>query len=353
MVRRAFAVTVPLCLSGPDHRRVDGEVVIATHYVPPMATGRASSAAAFAAVYASPLLDGPRAVLGDALLEQQVPLGEFIQLQLHRARGKRGTLRREREIFEAHKHALWPDHPVSIARAHLSFEDVERGFPWKFNPHGDLDVQQHARLAKHPGWSTIRWYRAWPDESLGALLPDDMPQLQALLDLSLELLDGVRDRSWPVETLSLSSAEGKTRPLTGLTSLRKLSLRSDHDLAATFERLGPSGLLERITELEVFTAHSSFATVLQELSKLPKQVRSLSSRGMTLTRAGKSFEATVVTDSFLLDETLAQLAALPTKKFASVKLELLRNGFFTRKTRPLAEAASRKVLARFARSTLT
>ena len=43
----------------------------------------------------------------------------------------------------------------------------------------------------------------------------------------------------------------------------------------------------------------------------------------------------------------------PTKRLTSLNYVLATNGFFTKKTRPIAEKASRKVLARFKNATLT
>ena len=280
-------------------------------------------------------------MLADHLLEHHEPLGELIQLQLSRAAGRRGTLERERQLFETYKHALWPDHPVGIAQTHLKFSDVERGFPSYFGARGELDVQLHDRLAKHPGWSTIETYRSWPEVSLAEMLPDAMPSLKKLLDVSLELLDAVRARAWPVEELSLTSDQGKTRPVTGLKQLRKLSVGSDHGLETAIENLGPSSLLHQVTHLEVFTPHASMATILEALSKLPRQLSSLYSAGITLTRGRKGIEAQLHAESSTLDDRLRQLEAIPARALASVHLVLDTNGFFTPKTRPVAEAASR------------
>ncbi len=76
-----------------------------------------------AAVYAEPANDAPRAVYGDWLLEQGHPLGQFIQLQLARAGGKKGTAKEERLLAE-HGATFWPEHPAC----------VERVPPWSSRP---------------------------------------------------------------------------------------------------------------------------------------------------------------------------------------------------------------------------
>lgn len=314
---------------------------------------------AFAAVYAAPELDAPRAVLADLLLEQQEPLGEFIQLQLTRASGKRGTLKRERELLAQYRDKLWPEHPAGIARAYLHLEDTERGFPWNFRNASDPDEETLRRLVKHPGWSTVRAYRGWPTQSLVELFPAEMPQLKTILDVTPEVLDGVRERSWPVEELSLSTDLGKTRAVTGLPRLKKLSITTERELSVVArELLGPSGLLERITELELRTRSASLGHLLDALAEFPKQLLTVRTMGypypiLSLTRGSKGLDVIIEVEQGGLEDMLVQMNGLAPPKVSSLHFVLATNGFFTKKTRPLAEKAARKVLARYENAKLT
>lgn len=132
-----------------------------------------STEALLAAVYAAPALDEPRAVYADALLEAGQPLGELIQLQLARAKGKRASLSKEKLLFSRHGAALWPDHPCVLAGGYLTFDDLDRGFPARLSlpmpvSTGKPDLppaKVRKQLARHPGWSTVRIVRdGWQDE---------------------------------------------------------------------------------------------------------------------------------------------------------------------------------------------
>lgn len=102
-----------------------------------------------AAVYAAPDDDGPRMVFADALLERGDPRGEFIQLQLQRARGEgtAATLARERALARDAKHLTAWALPLSNGGECT----LERGFPRK--------VIVQARTAKRiiglDAWATV------------------------------------------------------------------------------------------------------------------------------------------------------------------------------------------------------
>lgn len=80
-----------------------------------------------AAIYAAPGDDGPRMVFADALLERGDPRGEFIQLQLQRARGEgtAATLARERALSRDAKQLTAWALPLSNGGECA----LERGFP--------------------------------------------------------------------------------------------------------------------------------------------------------------------------------------------------------------------------------
>lgn len=83
--------------------------------------------ALLAAIYAAPEDDGPRLVFADALSERGDARGEFIALQVNRAKGKAtpAQLTRERELIgDAKRRAAWSLPLSRGAGCHL-----ERGFP--------------------------------------------------------------------------------------------------------------------------------------------------------------------------------------------------------------------------------
>ena len=104
--------------------------------------------ALFAAVYAAPNSDPPRAVLADHLLEQGDPRGEFITLQLAKLRGPltHATTRREQQLLEAHESAwLGPlAHVVLPLTTHW-----ERGFLTS------AQARLHGETVGDPRWATV------------------------------------------------------------------------------------------------------------------------------------------------------------------------------------------------------
>jgi uncharacterized protein (TIGR02996 family) len=104
--------------------------------------------ALFAAVYAAPYSDPPRAVLADHLLEQGDPRGEFITLQLAKLRGplSHSAGRREKQLLDAHEQT-WLG-PLAHVVMPLTTE-WERGF---------LDSAQarlHGETVGDPRWATV------------------------------------------------------------------------------------------------------------------------------------------------------------------------------------------------------
>lgn len=67
------------------------------------------------AIYDSPEDDAPRSAFADYLSERGDLLGEFIHLQLARARGKKGTVNRKKCVYEP---TAWADHPTSSSGAY-------------------------------------------------------------------------------------------------------------------------------------------------------------------------------------------------------------------------------------------
>ncbi len=104
--------------------------------------------ALFAAVYAAPFADPTRAVLADHLLELGDPRGEFIMLQLAKARGtlSHAALRREKQLLEEHEQTwLGP-----LGHVVLPLTTVwERGFLC------EAQARLHGEAVGDPRWGTV------------------------------------------------------------------------------------------------------------------------------------------------------------------------------------------------------
>lgn len=133
----------------------------------------------FAAVYANPDADAPRSVLADALQEAGDPRGEFIALQLARARGGKKT-RRESQLLKPNQRAWLGPLVMAIPNKGLVFE---RGFVAR------CQLQHHRESIEpylgHPEWATVEEVQpgAWD----GTLQPlaDALPSLRLLTNLEL------------------------------------------------------------------------------------------------------------------------------------------------------------------------
>ena len=117
--------------------------LVAVTTSPTAAVDQQSRAQLLDAIYAAPFDDGPREVLADLLVELGEPHGEYIALQLRRARGEGKTLARERALQrlagKTWNAALEVDGAFDI--------EFARGFPVRAKTH-------HARFDA-PAWATI------------------------------------------------------------------------------------------------------------------------------------------------------------------------------------------------------
>lgn len=111
----------------------------------------------FAAVYAAPHDDGPRAVLADALLEQGEPRGEFIALQLARGRAGRPSSRETAMLKQWAERWLEP-----ITDGVVKGTTFERGFP------ASCQLRNETPSHEAREWATIERIDT---EGLGARLP--------------------------------------------------------------------------------------------------------------------------------------------------------------------------------------
>lgn len=113
-----------------------------------------------AAVYANPDDDVPRQIYADFLLERGDPRGEFIALQLQRARDAAPS-EREKELLKKHGQQ-WLGALAIVLRWGKSYAATEfaRGFV------SVADFIDHANkklrlIAADPGWSTVEQFKRW------------------------------------------------------------------------------------------------------------------------------------------------------------------------------------------------
>jgi uncharacterized protein (TIGR02996 family) len=251
-------------------------------------------------VYQNPLVDGPRAVYADWLLEQGHPLGDFISLQLARAAGKRGNPKKEQQILATHgARALWPEHPLVAGESDdftPQWLDTARGFPIAFNPtrfmRGGLigndfiaTTTQLLKLTGHAGWGTVERFNTWhqdPAEQVAKiLLQSPMLALTELTGLSAEMLAIVAGAPLPVRTLELILQSGEKIPaVRGFPNLHALTLHFVNG-ACTLENAIAFGrqtqLLVRIDELRLrgIVSPGLLAAPLAAFESLPKRITSM------------------------------------------------------------------------------
>jgi uncharacterized protein (TIGR02996 family) len=102
--------------------------------------------ALFAAVYAAPDSDGPRAVLADYLLEQGDPRGEFIALQLAKQKSHAGE-RREKQLLELYE-LPWLGPLGAVVMPSTTV--WERGFLCS------AQARLHGETVGDPRWATVQ-----------------------------------------------------------------------------------------------------------------------------------------------------------------------------------------------------
>jgi uncharacterized protein (TIGR02996 family) len=137
--------------SARDDALTDDELAVVRQLVPRPSRPARGLDDLYAEVYANPGLDEPREVLADALVEAGDPRGEFIQLQLARARGesKPAGRTRERALLAAHV-ASW----TLLRAVDPRTVEFERGFPAR--AHVILSGAHASRdLLADPRWSTF------------------------------------------------------------------------------------------------------------------------------------------------------------------------------------------------------
>jgi uncharacterized protein (TIGR02996 family) len=148
-------------------------------------TDRAGEAELLAQVYAAPDDDTPRLVYADWLLERDDPHGEFIALQIERARSKarKGGRKREAELLSEHV-ATWaaPLESNMILGANgqpaIPIVEFRRGFP---------AAVRTETINCHVAWSTVTHCNVAPHDDgcqLGALRSITEAKIADILALS-------------------------------------------------------------------------------------------------------------------------------------------------------------------------
>ncbi|MBX3229465.1 MAG: TIGR02996 domain-containing protein [Labilithrix sp.] len=131
------------------------DAVVRAFAVPRQAKAtRESLAELLELVWADPADDAPRAVVADLLIAEGDPRGEFITLQLDRARGTTSVARRkrERELLALHQREwIGPIAPL-VESTHVTFE---RGF---ISGCMLKAAKEKGTPKRHPAWSTIKTF---------------------------------------------------------------------------------------------------------------------------------------------------------------------------------------------------
>ncbi|MFO0598985.1 MAG: TIGR02996 domain-containing protein [Myxococcaceae bacterium] len=202
------------------------------------ATGNDSLEALFAAVYANPSSDEVRLVLADALQESGNPLGEFIALQVERARTGARPSRREEQLFKRWG-AEWRERWGPHLHYGLSEDSrFERGFLVAARLRPDAAPVSEA-------WSTIRHLDVDPDEEWSDVLAspyfDHLHSVSAPTNWVLAALEA-RPRAWANVTVfgtgtalaALTKLQEQKRPL---RALKRLAVSFEHDHQPTKKQL--------------------------------------------------------------------------------------------------------------------
>jgi uncharacterized protein (TIGR02996 family) len=147
---------------------------------------RRDAAALLAEIYANPADDAPRLVYADVLTKQGDPRGEFIVLQIERARaGGAAPSERERALLAKHGKAWMGDLAPALTSNGFRGDEFRRGFLAKAGI--ILSVGKKLRpILAHPAWATV--------ESIDGLYRDDdgllvTAPLRALRELDLDDYD--------------------------------------------------------------------------------------------------------------------------------------------------------------------
>lgn len=225
-------------------------------------TSQQSDEALLAAVYASPDDDGPRLVFADALTERGDVRGEFIALQIQRARGTSTpvTLRRERELIGASKNKAEWSFPLSQG-GDCRFS---RGFPVEL----ELQPKTAKAIIGHPALRTVQKLgglnRGLAQKTGKALLEHETAKhLQRVGILPRELLEKLEGEfPWPELSLGFIPTKSELARFPRVTKLEVHQPWGTPLDAAAFE--GQANL----TALEAINVTPELFTHLPNLTRL-------------------------------------------------------------------------------------
>ncbi len=299
------------------------------------------------AVYRHPLEDNHRLAYAAFLCEQGDPLGEFIQLQMARSRGGRGTRQREQWLLAAAGDGWWANHPSWFGRRGELFPlgATDRGFPSVFDcrwpveqPALGKQLRGVGQLVGAMGWSTVTSLNLHgdmaPELAAPLLLGSPLMSLRALEAVPTTALSAVGHAPLPVETLEVVAKNDERLPVvTGFPSLRQLTLQQRSTFSGALRCVEASGLLERIetltlqgvsSELVLLDALEAFASMPATLTKLT--VNQFGGRFTELSGDHASPELRLRIDAFRAEKLAAVLKRLPRSALKSVRLDFARGG---------------------------
>ncbi len=269
-IRRAHAHLVelrPTPLSAPQR---EAAAKLARRAEPRRAY-RTNSSELLAAVFAAPDDDEPRLVYADWLATHGDPRGEFISLQVERARSGAAISTRELELLDRHG-------PEWAGSLHGVLGASGRVFERGFLAAGSVEVgPQAGEVAELPDWSTLRSLDGHVSDALarrGAL--DHLRELYGFLQLDRFVALRADNRLARVESYECSLADPNLSFDTPL-GLRSLLVRRALDDALV--ALADSSALAGLEQLGVYySSNHSYAADHRERRSLAHRVELLRER---------------------------------------------------------------------------
>lgn len=306
-----------------------------------------------AAIYAEPLSDAPRLVYADWLQARGDALGELIALQISRkAKGKR-TQSREKLLHAAEGKGWWADHPCAQFGG-VRWEDTERGFPAHFRagwpvsePYLKDQEQAVSASAGNPGWSTVTTlglsYELRSAALANLLRVSRFVSLERVTGMSVTLLDRIADLELPALELELFVQERRVLPvIRGFPKLRQLTVDIREPVARCLEAVRPSGLLERLTSLELRGVEPDADAVMENLgiyAALPSNLTSLLvnqfyGQWVELTGDKQRPDIKISMTAHQVEATAEALERLDPETIGHLAIEFTAGGYFTKRERP-------------------
>lgn len=316
------------------------------------------------AIYLHPEADEPRLVYADFLSSEGSALGEFIALQVARARRGKRTKAREQVLLASESAKWWSGHPVAAGHGGtVPWDATARGFPAVYNCGWSVDgrraQRQAAELAAHagaPGWATVETLHLhWdtPGATFGQLLASSpFRSLKRLAELGADALEEVGALPLPVESLELWNRD--RRPLAriaGFPHLKELLVDVRCPAVEAVKLVTSSGVLPRLARLELRGVSATLEEALAAFALLPPALGTLCINqyyGQTaeLSGARRSPQVRLSVTAAQVDEVSASLQRLPGPALATIEVEFAKGGFFTKRNTPALrkqiDAATRK-----------